>query len=1000
MVYEIFTYWQTGTLETLLNAVAAVTSNNNFTGLLRTLAVVAVLSVSIVVLAGRGRMDEQWRWIIMVAIFNGALLVPKATVQIVDRAGYATPRVIDNVPLGLAAPLSATSKIGDWLTQSFETVFSLPDDIRFSKSGMLFGGKVVREILLSSQVMTTSVQHDMQEFYRECVAPDMLSGYISPDELKSATDAWSALAGKLNPGLLVELNGVGVVGCDVAYTDLTNKLSQELARVKTQVAALLFPQAPSAVRVSLADSAISTVLQEYTRIAQDSTTALRHAMAMNWLIDGQWQASQQLGDSGRAQVALAQAQSMRAMNQSYAVMAKVGEQIMPKLRNVIEAVQIGVAPLVLLLVVVLGHHGAAALGAYVKSLLWVQLWPPLYAVVNYVSTYHQRMQFEALAGSGGLSLELYQTLLGVTVDDAALAGMVAAVGVPTIAWALVSGAGLGMTAFSSALSTMRGADPSRYAGEVAQGNLRAGQMNDQPNVTTGAGSITTRLQSGGSLTRHADGSESIDMSAVMPKLTAKIGVSQALEATHSRAAEESFTGAVGDAAQAGSSVSAAMTKLAEAGRSHVKGAGLTHGTMTADENSITRTATEGRQAVSDYAKANRLSDSQRAMVEAAAAAEVATPKILKGVLPMNLAASFGWKGVSASEAQQVVEHAQRLSEDKRFQRAVSDVTRVASSNDYKSRDEHEQRAIDSVRGELSRTKQFSEQATARFEHAQSQRELAQQSKRNAASIDQDATGRYVNWMFGQKNPITGQNFDARAVADMERYSPEDAQRYKQQFVEQVVRNQVEQGMPQLAADPRRLYSQGRDDMSPEGVEHQGQGWQQEALRRGQALGVSPSSAPPTAPDVAPRQAEARREIEQRQQAIDSQGKPIKEAAMGTKPHSQNLTGRALGNAIDQLPNPFKSDELKTKPVGSSVSKERSWSSARPEHGIEKPSDKPAAPQAEKPASDAQQVEAGRLVEQKPRSGGLSRLLASADQPGAARLPEVVENKNPLPPPKK
>jgi conjugal transfer mating pair stabilization protein TraG len=915
MTYEIFTYWQTGLLETILNAAAAVTNSNGFAGLLRTLALAAVLAMAIVVLAGRGRMDEHWRWVVMVALFNGALLVPKATVQIVDRAGYATVRVVDNVPLGLAAPLSATSKIGDFLTTSFETVFSLPDDIRFSKSGMLFGGKIVRELLLNAQVMSASVQQDLQEFYRECVAPDLASGYIKPDELKSAVDAWGVLAGKLSPGLMVELKDVGVVSCDVAYTTLTSLLTQEQARIKAQVAAMLFPEAPSAVRVSLADSAISTVLQDYTGIAQDSTTALRHAMAVNWLIDSQWRMFQQIGDPGSAQVALAQAQSLRAMNQSYQVMAKVGEQIMPKLRNVIEAIQIGIAPLVLLLVVVLGHHGTAAFGTYLKSLLWVQLWPPLYAVVNYVSVFHEKAQFEALPSSaGGLPLELYQTLLGVVVDDAALAGMVAAVGVPTIAWALVSGAGLGMNAFSAALGTMRGADPSRYAGELAQGNLRAGQMNDQPNVVTGAGSVTTRLAHGGSLTQYADGSQNIDMSAVMPKLSAKIGVSQALEATHSRAAEESYSGAVGDAAQAGASVNAAMTKLAEAGRAHVKGAGLTHGTATADENSITRTATEGRQAVTDYAKANRLNDSQRAMVEAAAAVEVSTPKILKGILPTQLAASMGWKGVSASEAQQVVEHAQRLAEDKRFQRAVSDVTRLATTDDYKARDEHEQRALDSVRGDLSRTKQFSEQASARFEHAQTQREAAQEAKRNAASIDHDATGRYVSWMLNQYNPTTGQAFDAKAIADMERYSPEDAQRFKQQFVQQVVRGEVEQGMPKLAVDPRQLYAQGRDGMSPEAVERQGELWRQDALQQGQKLGVSPFSAPPAAPDIAPRQAEMRGEIDKTRAAVDAQGQPIREAAKDTEPHSQTLTKRAVGNAWDQRPSFMRSEKHDDAPA--------------------------------------------------------------------------------------
>ena len=41
-------------------------------------------------------------------------------------AAAGAPRVVANVPLGLAFFAHATSKTGDWLTRSFETVFALP----------------------------------------------------------------------------------------------------------------------------------------------------------------------------------------------------------------------------------------------------------------------------------------------------------------------------------------------------------------------------------------------------------------------------------------------------------------------------------------------------------------------------------------------------------------------------------------------------------------------------------------------------------------------------------------------------------------------------------------------------------------------------------------------------------------------------------------------------------------------------------------------------------
>jgi conjugal transfer mating pair stabilization protein TraG len=101
----------------------------------------------IATLSGRERLDGMWKWLFFLAIFQALLLVPKVTVTIVDRTGNEPPRAVANVPIGLGAFAHAMSKVGDWLTGAFETVFSLPDDVRFRKNGTLFGHRVLAERL-------------------------------------------------------------------------------------------------------------------------------------------------------------------------------------------------------------------------------------------------------------------------------------------------------------------------------------------------------------------------------------------------------------------------------------------------------------------------------------------------------------------------------------------------------------------------------------------------------------------------------------------------------------------------------------------------------------------------------------------------------------------------------------------------------------------------------------------------------------------------------------
>jgi conjugal transfer mating pair stabilization protein TraG len=56
-------------------------------------------------------------------------------------------------------------------------------------------------------------------------------------------------------------------------------------------------------------------------------------------------------------------------------------------RNVIEAIIYAVFPFVFLLFLLAQGRGLGlAIKSFVLSLVWIQLWPPLYAILNYVAT--------------------------------------------------------------------------------------------------------------------------------------------------------------------------------------------------------------------------------------------------------------------------------------------------------------------------------------------------------------------------------------------------------------------------------------------------------------------------------------------------------------------------------------------------------------------------------------------------------------------------------------
>jgi len=244
--FEIYAYWNTTELVNVFNAIAAITGSGDFNGLLRTLALVVIIGLVVAVLAGKSRQEDFWRWVVMLAVMHGMLLVPKSNVLIVDRTGTNPAQVVGNVPIGLAALAHGTSKIGDWLTTAFESVFSLPDDVQLRKTGTLFGHRVMLE-RLGTQFASPVLMRNLDEFYRECVVPDLATGQINPDALAKTENIWQEFS-NTNPGLLVTIadyndpSVTNTVNCPSAYGALTTQLNLDANSVLGLKAQGLFPE--------------------------------------------------------------------------------------------------------------------------------------------------------------------------------------------------------------------------------------------------------------------------------------------------------------------------------------------------------------------------------------------------------------------------------------------------------------------------------------------------------------------------------------------------------------------------------------------------------------------------------------------------------------------------------------------------------------------------------------------------------------------------------------
>lgn len=753
MNYEVYSYWNLLELQGVFNAIAALTASNDFTGLLRVLALVAMIALVLAVLAGRARHEDFWRWVIMAAIVNGMLLVPKTSVILVDRTGTEPNRVVANVPVGLAALAHGTSKIGDWLTRAYETVFALPDDLQFQKRGLMFGHAVLTETqFLSPDMVSGAWMKDFQEFWRECVTPDIITNYLPLDTLRKTTDLWAAL-GDTNPARYVTLTTVGTVPCHpTAYNDLGNRLNNSVVpALITSYGLKKFPNDPQAVT-----NAQNGIVASYAFGPGISNTAhniVKQAAMQQAMVQAYCGVFSQSGDSNRAALCYSTAMGAYQTNHTYQVLAKIAESSMPKLKSAIEIIQYAVAPIILAFAVVAGHLALPVLKTYTMSLVWIQLWPPLYAVVHYIQTVKMQAYEAALGASAG-TLEGSAQLVNMGVSDQAVAGMLT-LAIPPIAAALVKGGEVGLQAVAGLVSAPRTAE--RQAADVAKGNESVGQWKTSPMVDYAASPtpVMARRNDDGSYTyTHPDGGVTYNVGTAMDRASFSVKSTDRAARSASRMSEEAEMAARGHMVSAGTETAASFQRLADFVKSHGKGASTGTSFSEQDLARISQAYNQAQDIARNFEKQLGLKEGMGAKVMGSLAASGGLELAGNGVK-----AELKAMGLSEATLSDEKKMAEAYRQAKSFQQAMERAHQVSRQEKFDTGESSEAKAMRGLRASLDQAQRYSESASANLQRSMAYKELAGYIREGAVSIDQDLTTRIMNRLASERATIDGHTYN-------------------------------------------------------------------------------------------------------------------------------------------------------------------------------------------------------------------------------------------------
>ncbi|MCB2020387.1 MAG: conjugal transfer protein TraG N-terminal domain-containing protein [Burkholderiaceae bacterium] len=500
-MWEIYAYQNADSLFGIFNAAAAIHASSDYAAALAAVAFCGFVA-ALLAYAFAPEKLQGWKWLATVLLVFGILIVPKVTVGVVDKTGGSAVRVVDNVPFGVAVLGSLTSTIGHTLTELFETAFqvipgvgSLPAEFTYEQHGLMFGNRLIRD---TGKVVfqDPNFRTDLINYIHNCTMYDLVDGTLDPAAFSASADVWALMATP-NPARFSTLTGGGAVNVDTCpnvYTSLNGRLPAQLTRIQGQLAFALNPTLPAATAASVIAGQIQ---QAYLKnsIADAAATAadlIRQNAVINAINDTSSIIGQKVNDPAAMVLAVGRAQATAQQNATWLNYGKVAEQALPVFRNVIEAVTYALFPLlVLLLLLTSGRETMIAFKGYAAILIWIQLWPPLYAVLNYMASVYAAYDLAAAADPGtgvkALSLQTASTIYSGAISGEAIVGYLA-ISIPFIAWAALKRMENFGTALVGGLSGLHGAlsgsTGSAASGNVNMGNVAMDQMQLAPNRTS------------------------------------------------------------------------------------------------------------------------------------------------------------------------------------------------------------------------------------------------------------------------------------------------------------------------------------------------------------------------------------------------------------------------------------------------------------------------------------------------------------------------------------
>ncbi|ASG86054.1 conjugal transfer mating pair stabilization protein TraG [Salmonella enterica subsp. diarizonae] len=804
-----------------LNAIAAFMSSRTWDSIEKIALTLAVLAVAVMWVQRHNVMDLLG-WVAVFVLIS-LLVTIRTSVQIIDNSDLVRVYRVDNVPVGLALPLSLTTRIGHAMVASYEMIFAQPDSVTYSKTGMLFGAGLVTKStdFLSRNPEITGL---FQDYVQNCVMGDIyLNHKYSLEELMESGDPYTLIFSNPTPLRGVFDKNNHFLTCKDASVTLKDKLNLDTktgGRTWHYYVQQLFGGRPDP------NLLFSTMLGDsysyFYGSSQSASQIIRQNVTINALRDGITSYAARSGDTASL-MNLATTSSMEKQRLAHASIGQVAMRTLPMTQTILLGIAIGIFPL-LVLVAVFNKLTLSVLKGYVFALMWLQSWPLLYAILNSAMTFYARQNGVPVVLSEMSQIQLKYSDLATT------AGYISMM-IPPLSWAMVKGLGAGFSGVyshfaSSAISPTASAAAGVVDGNYSYGNMQTENVNGfswSTNSTTSFGQMTYQTGSGATATQTRDGNMVMDASGAQSRLPVNINATRQIAAAQQEMAREASTQAESALHGFSSSIASAWNTLSQFGTNRGSSDSVTSGadsTMSAQDSMM---ASRMRSAVESYAKAHNISNEQATQELASRSTRTSAgiygdahaewgirPKIL-GVgggagVKGGGKAGIDWEDNDSHQASSNTHASHNTRHDvdakatQDFKEASDYFTSRKVSESGSHTDNNADSRVDHLSAALNSAKQSYDQYTTNLSRSHEYAEMASRTESMSGQMSEDLSQQFVNYV--QKHASN----DAEAILT-NTSSPEVAEQ-RRAMAWSFVQEQVQPGVDNAWSEGRSETDRG------------------------------------------------------------------------------------------------------------------------------------------------------------------------------------------------